>query len=142
MVRIKNIRPGIVLVSGLGIRLAPGGVASVERATAEIERGIAAGILVRLDDEMAAQPVDASRSPQVELPSSPETSAETAPEPPAPPEPSPGELAKLPQGELIQRIAQDPDANRLRALLALDKRPRVQDAIRKRLSEVEPVAPR
>jgi hypothetical protein len=138
MIRLKNIQPGIVLVPRHRLRLLPGGVATVEASTPEIERAIASGLLVRLAEEPGAVP----RSPEQEPEPPTEPAASSLADRPLSPDSPPEELLKLPQAEVIQRISLEEDPKRLRAILAIDKRPRVQDAVRRRLSEIESVAPR
>ena len=140
MIRVKNLRPGLVLVPGHRLRLRAGAVAEIDEMSPEIERAIGAGLLVRLDA------VPRTEMPAAELPvpshptPDPSTPASAAPPPDGPnlPDGPLQDLARLPQAEAVHRISHEHDAKKLRALLAVDRRPRVLDAIRRRLSELEP----
>ena len=49
MIKIKNLRPGIVFISDAGVRLQPGETVCLEAASPHIESMLAAGHLARTD---------------------------------------------------------------------------------------------
>jgi len=118
MIKLKNVRPGVLIVADAGLRLAPGQVVEVESLTTQMERGIAEGRLARVDkaEGNGAAP--------------PETNGGRA-------EPDGADLSKLPAAEAISRVGSEDDAARLKAHLATEKRRTVIDALKKRLAEVE-----
>ena len=140
MIRLKNVRPGVVLIPGHRLRLAPGGTAEIEEMTPEVERALATGVVVRLDAARAASGPAAEPPPPFTPTASPSAPAAAAPpaEEPTLPEVALQDFARLPQSEAAHRISHEHDAKKLRAILAADRRPRVQDAIRRRLAELEP----
>lgn len=56
MIEVKNVRPGILLIADAGLKLAPGGTASVEKLTVQMERCLDNGLLARIDSEPEAKP--------------------------------------------------------------------------------------
>jgi hypothetical protein len=141
MIRIKNIRAGVVFLPGLQLRLPPGGLGAVEKPTAELERAIAAGLVVRLESEAEKAAPAISKAPSEVVPEA-DANAEVGAGRPSEPSSSLEDLSKLPQAEAIQRLSVEQNPAVLRTVLATDKRPRVQDFVRRRLAEVEAVAPR
>jgi len=118
MIKLKNVRPGVLIVADAGLRLAPGQVVEVESLTTQMERGIAEGRLARVDK------AEGNGS------APPETNGGRA-------EPDGADLSKLPAAEAISRVGSEDDAARLKAHLATEKRRTVIDALKKRLAEVE-----
>lgn len=49
MIEVKNVRPGILLIADAGLKLAPGGTASAEKLTVQMERCLEDGLLARID---------------------------------------------------------------------------------------------
>jgi hypothetical protein len=56
VIKVKNVRPGLLLVADAGLRLAPGETASVEKLTSQMERCLEDGLLTRIDSEREAKP--------------------------------------------------------------------------------------
>lgn len=57
--KIKNVRPGIVIITDAGLKLAPGDTVSVDALTAQMERAVEAGVLARIDDAPQAAKLSA-----------------------------------------------------------------------------------
>lgn len=51
MIKIKNVRPGILIIADAGLKLAPGESREIESPTRQIEKAIADGLLARVDIE-------------------------------------------------------------------------------------------
>lgn len=51
MIKVKNVRAGIVIIADAGLKLAPGETVSVDRLTAQMQSAIEAGLLARIDSE-------------------------------------------------------------------------------------------
>jgi len=49
--KVKNVRPGLLLIADAGLRLAPGETVSVERLTLQMQSALEAGLLARVDVE-------------------------------------------------------------------------------------------
>lgn len=49
MVKIKNVRPGILVIADAGLKLAPGESVELETLTRQAERAVADGLLARTD---------------------------------------------------------------------------------------------
>jgi len=47
MFKVKNVRPGILIIADAGLRLEPGRVLEVEDLTPHMEHAISAGLLAR-----------------------------------------------------------------------------------------------
>jgi len=116
MIRIKNVRPNMLLITDAGLVLGPGGVASVETATTEIERAIKTGHLVRLGVPPAGAPA------------------------PEPPPVSSDSLAGLTLAEAVARVNAEQDPKRLKTWLNADKRRSVITAIQNKLAGALPDA--
>jgi len=117
MIKIKNVRAGILIVADAGLELRPGGVAAVEKATPQIERAIATGHLVCID-----------------------TPKPLAPPAPAMEPPPADSLAGLQIAEAIARVNAEQDPERLKAWLHAEKRRSVISAIQNKLAGVLPDA--
>lgn len=116
MIRIKNVRPNMLLITDAGLILGPGGVVSVETATREIERAIATGHLVRLGVPPAGVPA------------------------PEPPPVSSDNLAGLSLAEAVTRVNAEQDPERLKMWLNAEKRRGVITAIQNKLAGALPDA--
>ena len=51
MIKLKNVRAGIVIIADAGLKLAPGETVSVERPSPQTHRAVDAGLLARVDNE-------------------------------------------------------------------------------------------
>ena len=51
MIKVKNVRPGILLIADAGLKLGPGETASVDNLTGQMERCVADGLLARIEPE-------------------------------------------------------------------------------------------
>jgi len=119
MFKIKNVRPGILIVADAGLRFEPGHVLEVETLTPHLERAISAGLLARAE-KAEAPPADTN------ITTGEEAAGETD-----------VDLSKLPAAEAISKVGSENDTSRLKAHLANEKRRTVIDALKKRLAEVE-----
>ena len=52
MAKVKNVRPGIVIIADAGLKLGPGEVADVNRLTSQAEKAITDGLLARIDTDV------------------------------------------------------------------------------------------
>jgi hypothetical protein len=107
MVKVKNVRAGILLVSDAGLQLAPGAVAEVTALTPQIERAVTTGHLVLVREE--AMPA---------------------------PQPAVDDLSALQAPEAVARVQAETDVAQLQAWLASEKRRSVITAINARLQEL------
>ena len=51
MIKIKNVRAGIVIIADAGLKLAPGETVSVERPSPQMHKAVDAGLLARIDGD-------------------------------------------------------------------------------------------
>jgi hypothetical protein len=51
VVKVKNVRSGIVIIADAGLKLGPGEVAEMARLTAQAEKAIEGGLLARVEAE-------------------------------------------------------------------------------------------
>lgn len=109
MVKVKNVRAGMLLITDAGLQLAPGAVAEVAGVTPQLERAVAIGHLVLVQEEVA--PV-----------------AKAAVE----------DLSALPAPDAVARVQAETDAAQLQAWLAGEKRRSVIAAINARVQELGP----
>ena len=56
MIKIKNIRAGIVIIADAGLKLAPGEVVEMETLTPQTRSAVADGMLTRLESETESKP--------------------------------------------------------------------------------------
>lgn len=56
MIKVKNVRAGIVIIADAGLKLAPGETVEVENPTGQVEKAIVAGLLARVDAEPETKP--------------------------------------------------------------------------------------
>ncbi|MCL4500207.1 MAG: hypothetical protein M1335_08275 [Chloroflexi bacterium] len=56
MIKVKNVRPGLLLIADVGLKLAPGETALVEKLTAQMENCLENGLLTRIEPEPEAKP--------------------------------------------------------------------------------------
>ena len=119
MKKVKNVRPGVLIIADERLRLEPGEVLEVEYLTAHMEQALSAGHLTRIDQEgtKALQPSGKPEHP--------------------PEEPDESDLSKVTATEAISRIGAESDTDLLKAHLANEKRRTVIDALKKRLAEVD-----
>jgi len=50
VIKVKNVRPGIIIVADAGLKLAPGEVSDVEKLTVQMQRCLDDGVLARVDE--------------------------------------------------------------------------------------------
>lgn len=119
MKKVKNVRPGVLIIADARLRLEPGEVLEVEYLTTHMEQALSAGHLTRVDQERtkASQPSEKPEHP--------------------PEEPGESDLSKVTATEAISRIGAESDTDLLKAHLANEKRRTVIDALKKRLAEVD-----
>lgn len=51
MIKVKNVRPGILIIADAGLKLAPGESRDVDELTPQAKRALAGGLLVQMDKE-------------------------------------------------------------------------------------------
>lgn len=51
MIKVKNVRPGILVIADAGLKLAPGESADVENLTVQMQRCLNDGLLTRIEVE-------------------------------------------------------------------------------------------
>ena len=51
MIKLKNVRAGIVIIADAGLKLAPGETVSVDKLTAQMNSALDAGLLARVDGD-------------------------------------------------------------------------------------------
>ena len=108
MMKVKNVRPGILLISDAGIRLEPGEIVEVETPSKQMEQAFAAGLLAQVRHRGDAQ---------LELPCV--------------------DLADLTAKQAISQVETEEDTETLRAHLAKEQRRTVIDVLEKRLEAIE-----
>ena len=115
MNRIKNIRPGVLVIPDAGLKLKPGQVVEVERLTKQIQAALKNGRLA-----MADKPKQ---------------------EPLAPPEPDqdaePVDLSKLSATDAISRVNEEANPETLKGYMDTEKRRTVIDALKSRLEGLQ-----
>ena len=52
MVKVKNVRPGIVIIADAGLKLGPGEVADISSLTPQIKKAVDDGLLARVDTDL------------------------------------------------------------------------------------------
>ena len=119
MNKVKNVRPGVLIIADARLRLEPGEVLEVEYLTAHMEQALSAGQLARIDQE-GTKALEPYEQPEH-----------------APDEPVESDLTKVTATEAISRIGAESDTDLLKAHLANEKRRTVIDALKKRLAEVD-----
>jgi len=119
MTKVKNVRPGVLIIADARMRLEPGEVLEVEFLSTHMEQALSARHLARIDRE------DEKPSQQPEKPLRNTD------------QPTGSDLAKVSASEAISRIGTESDADMLKAHLANEKRRTVIDALKKRLAEVD-----
>lgn len=55
MVKVKNVRPGILIIVDAGLKLAPGEAVSLEKITPQTDAAIEAGLLARVDSDIESK---------------------------------------------------------------------------------------
>ena len=114
-VKLKNIRPGVLIIADAKLRLDPGQALEPESISPQIESSLSAGRLSRIDGKDDHRKQDES----------PLTSIQEE------------DLSGLTATEAISRIGTEGDPEKLKAHLAGEKRRTGIDALKKRLTEVE-----
>jgi hypothetical protein len=114
-VKLKNIRPGVLIIADAKLRLDPGETFETDALSPQMESALSAGRLARMDgkDDHRKQGESPTTSIQEE------------------------DLSGLTATEAISRIGTEGDPDKLKAHLAGEKRRTVIDALKKRLTEVE-----
>ncbi len=67
MIKVKNVRPGLLLIADAGLKLTPGGTASVETLTPQMNRCIEDGLLTRIEPLTGPEP-ESEPKPGVKAP--------------------------------------------------------------------------
>jgi hypothetical protein len=116
MLRIKNIRPGILVIPDAGLKLNPGQVVEIEARTRKIESALTKGYLALIDTDKP----DAQNAPQESLEDSDAI-----------------DLGKLSAAEAISRINAEADPDTLKGCMETEKRRTVIDALKSRLEDLQ-----
>jgi len=114
-VKLKNIRPGVLIIADAKLRLDPGQAFETDSISPQMESALSAGRLVRMDGKDDHRKQDES----------PPTGTQDE------------DFSGLTAAEAISRIGSEGDPDRLKAHLAGEKRRTVIEALKKRLTEVE-----
>jgi hypothetical protein len=114
-VKLKNIRPGVLIIADAKLRLDPGETFETDALSPQMESALSAGRLAWMDGKDDHRKQDES----------PTTSIQEE------------DLSGLTATEAISRIGTEGDPDKLKAHLAGEKRRTVIDALKKRLTEVE-----
>ncbi len=114
-VKLKNIRPGVLILADAKLRLDPGETFETDALSPQMESALSAGRLARMDGKDDPRKQDES----------PPTGIQEE------------DLSGLTAAEAISRIGIEGDPDKLKAHLAGEKRRTVIDALKKRLTEVE-----
>lgn len=116
MLKIKNIRPGILVIPDADLKLNPGQVVEIEKRTRKIDSALKKGYLALIDtdkpDAQNAQSLKDSDSI---------------------------DLGKLTAAEAISRINEEADLDTLKGCMETEKRRTVIDALKSRLEELQGV---
>jgi hypothetical protein len=116
MLRIKNIRPGILVIPDAGLKLNPGQVVEIEERTRKIDSALKKGYLALIDTDKP----DAQNAPPESLKDSDAI-----------------DLGKLTAAEAISRINAEADPDTLRGCMETEKRRTVIDALKSRLEDLQ-----
>jgi hypothetical protein len=119
MLKIKNIRPGILVIPDAGLKLNPGQVVEIEECTRKIESALKKGYLALIDTDRP----DAQNESQESLKDSDAI-----------------DLSKLTAVEAISRINAEADPNTLKGCMETEKRRTVIDALKSRLEDLQGAA--
>ena len=112
--KIRNKRPGPLVIADAKIRLAAGEVIEVEQSTRQLESALDRGFVEKVA----------------------ETTPVGAPEPPEPAPSVPADYERLSASEAIEYIDDEEDVAKLESILKAEKRKTVLGALRKKLEEV------
>jgi len=113
--KLKNIRPGVLIIADAKLRLDPGQAFETDSISPQMESALSAGRLARMDGKDDHRKQDES----------PPTGNQDE------------DFSGLTAAEAISRIGSEGDPDRLKAHLAGEKRRTVIEALKKRLTEVE-----
>ncbi|HUT54392.1 MAG TPA: hypothetical protein VM658_13470 [bacterium] len=120
--KVKNVRPGILVVPDAGLRLAPGAVVEVKALTPQLDKALKKGWLVNTEA--------GTNMPLFDEPEPRETVGEDTGQEEV-------DITKLSATEAITKVSEEDNADKLKALMSTEKRRTVLDALKKRLTEVE-----
>jgi len=56
VIKLKNVRPGILIIADAGLKLAPGETIELEKLTKQAEKAVDEGLLARVDSSSDAKP--------------------------------------------------------------------------------------
>lgn len=56
MIKVKNVRPGILIIADAGLKLAPGETVELEKLTKQAEKAVDNGLLARIDSAPDVRP--------------------------------------------------------------------------------------
>ena len=113
--KIRNKRPGALLITDAKLKLVRGEVVEVEQSTPQLENALEQGFVEKVPE------------------GTPIGSPESAPAAPV----VPVDYERLSASEAIEYVDVEDDLEKLKAIQGMEKRKTVRDALRKRLEEVE-----
>lgn len=116
MLKIKNIRPGILVIPDAGLKLNPGQVVEIEERTRKIDSALKKGYLALIDTDKP----DGQNGSQESLKDSDAI-----------------DLSKLTAAEAISRINAEADLDTLKGCMETEKRRTVIDALKSRLEDLQ-----
>jgi hypothetical protein len=120
--KVKNVRPGILVVPDAGLRLAPGAVVEVKALTPQLDTALKKGWLVNTEA--------GTNMPLFDEPEPRESGREDNGHE------EEFDITKLSATEAINKVSEEDNADKLKALMSTEKRRTVLDALKKRLTEV------
>jgi len=119
MIRIKNVRPGLLFVSDIKLMLRPGQVAEVETPTKSVKRLLASGHLAQIDEAKSVAAEDLNVGHPTD-----HTTDGTC------------DLSRLSASQAIAKVAEMDDPERIRACIESERRRSVLDALTKKHEEI------
>ena len=112
--KIRSNRPGPLVIADAKLRLAPGEVVEVAKATPHMDAVLARGLVEKVNEDTPLG----------------------APEPSEPVAVVPADYERLSAAEAIEYIDDEDDPEKLKGILRAEKRKTVLDALRRKLQEV------
>ena len=112
MITIKNVRPGILIISDAGIKLLLGETVPIDKRTEQIDSCLKSGHLISKDKDKLEKETSSDNHNQ-------------------------DDLSKLNATDAISRVNEEADPAKLKGFMETEKRRTVIDALKNRLTEVD-----
>ena len=119
MIRIKNVRPGLLFVSDIKLMLRPGQVAEVETQSKSVQRLLASGHLAQIEEPKSAAAEDLNTGHPTD-----HTPDQTC------------DLSRLSAPQAIAKVAEMDDPERIKACMESERRRSVLEALTKKHEEI------